>query len=368
MTISRLAIHAVRNLDQQTLRPTSHINIFTGPNGSGKTSLLEAIHILGMARSFRTTKLRHVIKSDESTATIFAEVDPLSTGIAQPLGVEKSATDSARIRYAGDDIDLSTLAELLPLQVIDSTTFDLLDGSPKVRRQYVDWGAFHAEKSFIGTWRSFNRVLKQRNSLLKYGKINGRVREAWDHEFVMLAERLTALREAYIQELTPVFEKIIGQLLPSRELSLGFYVGWDAKRPLDALMNDNFERDSRQGFTSSGPQRADLRVKVNGHSAAERLSRGQKKLAVSALKLAQGVLFNEMTARPCIYLIDDLPSELDAHHCALFCEFIEQMHSQCFITCVDSQSLPYTWQPDTPVAHYSIEDGQITCSSPCLET
>ncbi|MGB0732510.1 MAG: DNA replication/repair protein RecF [Pontibacterium sp.] len=368
MTISRLAIHAVRNLNQQQLNPTDHINIFTGPNGSGKTSLLEAVHILGMARSFRTNKLRHVIKSDEDTATIFAEIDPHGSGFAQPLGVEKRAEDSARIRYAGDDIDLSTLAELLPLQVIDSTTFDLLDGSPKVRRQYIDWGAFHAEKSFISVWRAFNRVLKQRNSLLKYGKINGRVREAWDHEFITLAQRLTELREGYIQALTPTFEQIIGQLLPSREISLGFYAGWDQKRPLDALLNDNFERDMRQGFTSAGPQRADLRVKANGHSAAERLSRGQKKLAVSALKLAQGVLFNRMTARPCIYLIDDLPSELDAHHCALFCEFIEQMHSQCFITCVDSQSLPYTWQQDTPVAHYSIKDGRITRLSPCLET
>lgn len=360
MTISRLNIRSVRNLSSVSIAPSARINIFSGPNGSGKTSVLEAIHLLGLARSFRTSKVRHLIAAGDPAATVQGKVDSLAQGVEQTLGVERNLEGQTRVRFAGSDIDLASLAELVPLQVIDSATFDLLDGSPSIRRQFIDWGVFHADKAFIQLWRGFRRVLKQRNTLLKCGKIGHQMRAAWDHEFVGFAEQITRLRQEYLQLLTPEFELIVEKLLPGQSLSLGFSPGWDLKKPLDELLAANFERDLRQGFTSTGPQRADLRVKVDGHTAAERLSRGQKKLAVSALKLAQGALFYRMTGRPCIYLIDDLPSELDATHCQLFCEFVEQMASQCFITCVDSRALSYQWQPNTDVLHYSINDGSVT--------
>lgn len=360
MTISSLNIRSVRNLSSVSLAPSPRINIFSGANGSGKTSMLEAIHLLGLARSFRTSKVRHMIQSGDPVATVQGQVDALDSGLTQTLGVERDLDGGTRVRFAGGDIDLATLAELMPLQIIDSATFNLLDGSPAIRRQFLDWGVFHADKAFIQLWRGFRRVLKQRNSLLKCGKIGHQMRAAWDHEFVGFAEQITRLRKEYLQLLTPEFETIAGQLLPTQDISIGFSPGWDMKRPLDELLAAGFERDLRQGFTSVGPQRADLRVKVDGHSAAERLSRGQKKLAVSALKLAQGALFYRMTGRPCIYLIDDLPSELDATHCQLFCQFVEQMTSQCFITCVDAATLAYDWQTHTDVKHFRINDGQIT--------
>ena len=105
--------------------------------------------------------------------------------------------------------------------------------------------------------------------------------------------------------------------MPEVSVELRFQPGWDRKRALGEILTEGFERDLRQGFTGSGPQRADLRFRVDGQDAAERLSRGQKKLVVSALKLAQGALFHRQSRRACVYLIDDLPSELDERHCRL---------------------------------------------------
>ncbi|GGK62277.1 DNA replication/repair protein RecF [Amphritea balenae] len=360
MPISQLSVKAIRNLTELSLSPSPQINIIHGINGSGKSSLLEAIHMLGLCRSFRTNKLNHLIQSDQSLCTVFAQLDAMGSGVNQPVGVERSLQGDNRIRYAGNNIDITTLAELLPIQVINSETFQILDGSPAIRRQFIDWGVFHADASFIRLWRGFRRVLKQRNSLLKYGKIDHRIRAVWDKEFIGHAEQLNTLRESYIDLLKPEFDKILNDLLDGMKLDLSFSSGWDKKRGLDQVLNDNFERDLKQGYTSAGPQRADLRLKIDGHTAAERLSRGQKKVVVSALKLAQGFLFYKLNSRSCIYLIDDLPSELDQQHSRLFCNYLEKAASQCFITCVDKTVLSEYWSSETEVSFFNLHEGALS--------
>lgn len=359
MSISKLQIQHVRNIDSLSIEPTPSINIICGENGSGKTSILEAINLLGLTRSFRTSKSRHLIQSEQQSCLVFASVDPMSQGLKQSLGVERPLEGEARIRFEGSDIDLSTLAEMIPLQVINSDTFQLLEGSPAVRRQFLDWGVFHADKAFIQLWRGFKRVLKQRNTLLKCGKIDNQLRQVWDREFVVFSDQLTRLRKEYLSLLKPEFEQVVAHLLEGMQIDLGFSCGWDKKRQLDEVLATNFERDLRQGFTGSGPQRADIRLKVDGHNAAERLSRGQKKLVVSALKLAQGALFQRMNGRPCIYLIDDLPSELDTIHGKLFCNVLEQSSNQCFITCVDDRSVNDFWSAQTEKATFRIAEGKL---------
>lgn len=359
MSISKLQIQRVRNISSINIEPSPAINIICGENGSGKTSILESINILGLTRSFRTNKAHHVVQNDQLASVVFGSIDPMMQGLKQSLGVERPAEGEARIRFEGSDIGLSTLAELIPLQVINSDTFQLLEGSPAIRRQFLDWGVFHADKAFIQLWRGFRRVLKQRNTLLKCGKIDNQLRQVWDSEFIAFSDQLTRLRKEYLSLLKPEFDSVISQLLEGTKIELGFSYGWDKKRQLDEVLASNFERDLRQGFTGNGPQRADLRLKVDGHNAAERLSRGQKKLVVSALKLAQGVLFQRMNSRPCIYLIDDLPSELDQIHGELFCKVLEQSSNQCFITCVDDSALKTYWSPQTEIATFRIAEGSL---------
>lgn len=361
MSISHLKISGIRNLQAVEFPPASRINIISGQNGSGKTSVLEAIHFLSSTRSFRTSELRHVLTQSQEAALVFSRV--LAPGSTQPspLGVERRLNGDVRVRFDGRSLDAAELASLLPVQVLYSGTFELLDGSPSIRRQFVDWGGFHADTQFIQLWRGFRRALKQRNSLLKYGKIDRFQMQVWDREFVAYGTQLTAHRRAYIDALVPQFERILKVLLGDVSIELKFYPGWDSKRSLDEVLLDQFEREAAQGFTLTGPQRADLRFRWDGVNAAERLSRGQKKLVVSALRLAQGQLYRLQSQRPCIYLIDDLPSELDEPHVRLFCQFLEQSHDQCFITCVDPDTLTEFWSPDTDLALFHLDAGHLTC-------
>ena len=360
MPITQLNVQSVRNLSAVSFKPSQQINIIYGANGSGKSSLLEAIHVLGLCRSFRTNKLNHLIQSGQERCTVFAQLDAMGNGSLQPLGVERGLEGDNRIRFAGKTIDLTTLAELLPIQVINSETFQILEGSPAIRRQFVDWGAFHSDPAFIRLWRGFRRVLKQRNSLLKYGKIEQQIRMVWDREFISYAEQLNTHRKAYLELLKPEFDTILTSLLEGVQVDLTFSSGWDRKKTLDQVLDDNFERDLKQGYTSAGPQRADLRLKVDGHTASERLSRGQKKVVVSALKLAQGVLFYKLNSRSCIYLIDDLPSELDQQHNRLFCNYLEKTASQCFITCVDKDALSQYWSDQAELCFLNMHEGALS--------
>ncbi|KAA0873771.1 DNA replication/repair protein RecF [Nitrincola tapanii] len=359
MSLVSLRIHSIRNLQHLELESLSPINLITGMNGSGKTSLLEAIHFLGTTRSFRSHQFRHFLSHGCQSALVFARLAHVGSGQTQPLGVERHLDGQVRARFDGQSLDSAQLALQLPLQVLHSGTFELLDGSPAIRRQFLDWGCFHFNPGFIQLWRGFRRALKQRNSLLKYGKIDPLLLQAWNHEFIEYGSALSEHRQAYLSAFVPVFNRILADLLAEVSLDLRFSAGWDRKRSLEEALFEYAERERQQGFSLVGPQRADFRLRWQGQNAADLLSRGQKKLVVSALKLAQGVLYRSLSARPCIYLIDDLPAELDAQHLELFCHYLEQSADQCFITCVESDTLKRFWATDTRLSCFEIAAGQL---------
>lgn len=364
MRIQRLQLTHLRSISTISLDASPQVNVIHGENGSGKTSVLEAIHLLSLGRSFRTHQARHVISEGQLEATSFAQLVDEKGASVGGLGVVRSLQGDLRARFQGKDIDLAGLASLMPVQVIDSAAFDLLDGSPAIRRQFIDWGGFHHSSRFISIWRGFQRALKQRNSLLKYGRIDRSLLELWNREFLSYSEQLTELRQAYVQTLIPHFDAILSALVGELDVDLNYYRGWDRERSLAELLDEGIERDQRQGFTGFGPQRADLRFKASGRNAAEHLSRGQKKLVVSALRLAQGQVYSETTGRSCIYLIDDLPAELDAGHLGKFCSYLKASNSQCFITCVDPQLLCHLWGGTADGRLFKLENGKLTATEP----
>lgn len=358
MSLDRLSFQGLRNLTSVELRPHAGVNVILGANGSGKTSLLEGVHILGMGRSFRTQQLKNVIAHDAPGMTLHGRLvgDP-----PVPIGIRRMREgQELEMRMAGERVNrIAQLVEALPIQLINPDAFRLLEGSPASRREFLDWGVFHVKHDLLPVWKRVKRALKHRNALLRHGRIDERSLSVWETELIQWSERLDLLRREYMLAFQPVFEETLQELLPLASLSLRYTRGWDSQRTLADVLFRGRDTDRQMGFTQQGPQRADLRLRMDRRPAIEVLSRGQQKLVVSALKLAQGRLLERMKGRRCIYLIDDLPAELDAGHRRDFCRWLERMQCQVFITSVDPEALEGVWRPDTSVAMFHVKHGQL---------
>lgn len=365
MTVQRLSIHHIRNLRNVSIQRPSRINIVYGSNGSGKTSVLESLNILGMARSFRSNKTANIVTHGEKKYTVFGE---LADGVA--VGVEKSTKGDSRIQVSGRP--LKSVAELipyLPVQVINSSSFGLLTGSPTLRRQYLDWGVFHVEHAFLKYWQRFQRAIKQRNVLLRRGRMEGQELSVWDREVCQSGYALHKLRSDYFEQLAHEFAKMCERLIPElNTVELRLKAGWDVKVGLEAVLAANLVSDTERGFTQAGPHRSDIRVMMDGYLAADVLSRGQTKLVVCALKLAQGVLLSQHRQRKGIYLVDDLPAELDSTHCERVCDELTKLDTQLWMTCIERDSLvPFFGDRSSDLKMFHVEHGQVNDSPTLLK-
>ncbi|REG83861.1 DNA replication/repair protein RecF [Marinomonas pollencensis] len=366
MPLVCLDISHVRNLSSVRFEPSPQVNVIIGENGSGKTSVLEAIHLLSFGRSFRSHKHKTYIQHETEHCLVFAQLHQ-DQGNPVPVGLQRHRDGQIEVRIQGQRAQsVVELAERLPVQLINPDAFRLLEGSPSVRRQFIDWGVFHFDSEFIRAWRGWQKALKQRNTLLRRGKISASLLAAFDQELIRLGEQVNTSRKAYVERLTPYFLKVLSLLNEDLKVSLQFFQGWDSQKSLEAAVVAGRERDIELGYTHTGPQRADLRVKAETGDALDTLSRGQQKLVVSALKIAQGQLLIDM-GRPLVFLVDDLPAELDANHRQKLCRLLESLESQIFITSVGPDTTDFAWADTTDVRHFSMNNGELSLSSKGLQ-
>ncbi|PUA27807.1 MAG: DNA replication/repair protein RecF [Cellvibrio sp. 79] len=362
MTLKRLFIQNLRNLEAVDITPSLQVNLIYGENGSGKTSLLEAINLLALGRSFRSHKHKPLINHEQKSFTVFGRVY-IDDESDVPIGISRHLDGEASFKANGVLVpSAADLASYLPVQVINSDTFLLLEGSPKVRRQFIDWLVFHVEPNFFPAWKAIQRCLKHRNSLLRHDRIDPFELAPWDRELVDLTYKIHEYRSQCMTQFNETFSGLLQEFINIDGVTLGYYRGWDKDRSYSEVLTDSFERDKRQGYTHSGSHRADLRITVNGLDAAEILSRGQQKLLVCALKIAQGYVFSRITGRKSIYLVDDLPAELDEKHRALLVHWLNTMNTQVFITGVESETLLSSWREKTKITPkmFHVEQGRVT--------
>ena len=357
MPIRQLDIRGVRNLAPLNITPSPLVNFIYGDNGSGKTSVLEAIHLLAAGKSFRSTQVRQVLSHDSDRCEIDLNFSREPESEVRALYHLRLKNGDHLFRLDGSLLSAqSQVAVLLPVQVIEPNTFRLLSGTPEDRRQFLDWGVFHVEPAFIEEWRMFRQTLKQRNSALKQD--TGDWLDVWNSGFVESAQRIDQFRKAYLTLLTQEFRSTLASLDNSLDVNLNYYPGWDRDSDLASVLERQKDRDIQLGFTQSGPHRAELRITVNRVPAAEVLSRGQQKTVVAAMKLAQGIVFKQQTGTAPIYLVDDLASELDARHRLALCQVLEDLKCQVFITSIEKNQLMDGWAPaDFKVFH--VEHGQL---------
>lgn len=348
MKLVELDIDGVRNLSNIKLKELGDINFFYGENGSGKTSVLEAIHLLALARSFRSTQLKPVIQYNKDSCTIFGKTQKLIDGgecIEQSLGILRKRSGQLKIRIDGNDIkSVVSLADALPLQLINASSYLLLEGGPKQRRQFLDWGVFHVEPLFYQAWRKAQRAIKQRNALLRSRSSVNQL-SPWDNELLVVSEQIDKARSLYMQSFVPLFQTILQKLIELEGIEIVYFPGWNQEFSFAEELKRSLNRDLTRGLTHIGPHRADIKIKIHGIDAGQVLSRGQQKLLVSAMRLAQTELLVRQKQKQSILLIDDLPAEVDTEHQKAFCSVLDEINTQLFITCISSEQLThFAWK------------------------
>lgn len=356
--IEKLTVTAVRNIEGLDFEPISTVNILHGENGSGKTSILESIHLLASGRSFRTSKLEPLINSDKEEAIVFAR---LADG--KEIGLSKSRRQKHHLKFRSENqANWENVARELPCQILDSNSFLLLEGGPNSRRQFIDWGVFHVEHGFVENWRRTKKSIANRNLLLKQRIPDHAQIAAWDSELCLAAGEVDRAREAYFHIFVPLFMELYRGMngADADSLRIEYERGWDPDRPLEDVLAANRDIDIRYGATQSGPHRADLSFVIGRSKAVDILSRGQQKILVSTMKIAQGLLLSRALDRKCIFLVDDLPSELDHDNRAAVLSQLVGMGGQIFVTCVEISSILDSLPGQPKLATFHVERGTIT--------
>ncbi|ESK36690.1 DNA replication and repair protein recF [Acinetobacter nectaris CIP 110549] len=334
MHFTRLNIERVRNLETVAMQNLQPFTILYGNNGSGKTSVLEAIHLLATGRSFRTHIPKHYIQYKTDNAIVFAQ------SLEEKLGIQKLISGEQIIKLNGDNVATQgQLAKKIPLQHIDPLSTDIIDHGAKPRRQLLDWLMFHVEPNFYPIWQLYSRALKQRNILLKGQKnIPLAVLEPWNNLVAEYGEILNSQRYAVVEQWQVFFQQAIQQLLPEVEIQLEYQAGYSLSIGLLQNLINHHVKDSEKRYTEYGPHRADLKLKTAQGDADIVLSRGQKKLLIIALKLSQIAMLHASNMET-VVLLDDLTAELDYQAQRRLITRLNELSCQVFLTTLDHKSV-----------------------------
>jgi DNA replication and repair protein RecF len=339
-------------LQSAELNLDSHFTLISGPNASGKTSLLEALYSLGRGRSFRTRRLEHLIRHGAEKFVVFGEVDTATRRV--PMGVEGSR-NGIRAQVDGDrPSSLAELALFLPVQIVDPEVHHLIDEGPSRRRRFLDWGVFHVEQSFVGHWQRYQQALRQRNAALKARQPRAVV-SVWDSELVRSGESLGAARARYASLLSPSAEAI-GRNLLGMELSLSYRHGWLKGQSMAEALEQSWSHDLEMGATQVGPHRAELGIRLEGAPVRDRISRGQQKLLAAALLIAQLKLFPEGSPVQPTLLLDDPAAELDDERLANLIREVSSQAMQLIVTTLHGEFSAF----GEPGRRYKMNAGQVS--------
>ncbi|MCL5272768.1 MAG: DNA replication/repair protein RecF [Gammaproteobacteria bacterium] len=329
MILSDLKIHHLRNISQAHLSLNPRFNFISGCNGSGKTSILEALYLLSCGHSFRSREIAPIIAHNQQALTVFSLFTDSST-----ISIQKSSATPTQIKLNNQFCHTtSQLAYALPCQIFYSDIFQIIDAGPTVRRSVLDWGLFHVKQNYLLIWKDYKKVLKQRNALLK-SKAAYPNFIPWDKQLSDLAIQLDLLRSEYFEQWQMSFYKVLNKL-SSCSCTIEYYKGWDKKntgRTLMEVLAEHFTSDLCKQYTQYGPHQADILVQSDDTKAKNVLSRGQQKIILIALKIAQ----SELISGDCLYLFDDLPAELDIQHQHNLFDYLHHLKGQFVITSINS--------------------------------
>lgn len=349
MSLVELRISNLRCLETAALEFSPDLNLIAGENGAGKTSVLEAIFLLGRGRSFRTRNSERLIRHGEPSLTVFGRTDDAPP---RQAGVEVASDGGTRARIDGQNAQsLLELSGVLPVQAIDPEIHKLVDQGPERRRRWLDWLVFHVEPGFGAQWARYNRALKQRNAGLK---VHGSETAGWDSELVRYGEAITEARQRTLRRLEPRATDMFGRF-GGLGISMSFHTGWAAGLSLQESLQSFAERDRARGTTTAGPHRADVGLRRDQRIARETLSRGQQKLTAIAMIVSQLQLLQHELGVRAVLLLDDPAAELDDKNLQRLFDELSSLRCQMIATSLTPETALF----QAPKATFHVEQGRV---------
>jgi DNA replication and repair protein RecF len=353
MIFSRVAGENFRLFERFAFRPLPGVNLILGANASGKTTLLEAIYALGRGRSFR------------SVSPELAGAGGMHWRLQGQLAEPGAPEHALAVHWSGEGLSIQTdgaetgvqdRVRQVAVQVLEPDSHRLLEDGPIYRRRYLDWGVFHVEHQFFSAWRRYQRALRQRNHALR---LRAPVPEisAWNPDLIEAGEQIQAWREEHVRMLGEPLTATIDALLPGVTWSLELGRGWPAGKPLAESLAEHLEQDRRQGVTVAGPHRAELKLRLAGRSAKHQVSRGQQKLLIAALLLAQARLIGSRAGRFPILLVDDFPAELGSGFQGSLLAVLSGYPGQVFVSAIE-RTEALAMLPEKAMFH--VEHGSVS--------
>ncbi len=363
MLIEALRLQDFRNIEEAFIKPHPRFNIFWGHNGHGKTNLLESIYLLSAVKSFRPQTNNDLIRFTQATAELEAKVDRGGAERIVRLNINPKGKsvflNDQKVRNLRDFFGSINVVMFGPEDV------RLLKGSPSARRKFIDRAIFNAYPGYAFVTQQYEEVLKQRNALLKDGRVDPVLLETYNDQFVQFGSEIVFRRLEFLERFLPTLQSTFREIFDaSFEASLYYDSDWlgnqttmeDIAHSLEHSLLRTREEERDRRHTRVGPHRDDLSAELNGRNLKSFGSQGQHRGFVLAMKIAEIKFLKERFHFSPILLLDDVSSELDRDRNRFLFEYIRNgMDGQVFITTTHRDHILI----DDDLASFAISDGRI---------
>jgi len=341
MPIDSLYLEKFRLFDSKKIDLSPERSLIVGKNGSGKTSVLEAVEILFSGKSFRSSNTLDCIKHSDS----FFKIAALGKSNEIDLRLETSKSSEGRIstkRSLGGKRIKSSEAPLI--QAVLGKHLRMVEGEPELRRDFVNRLMFHVKPETSTLNNTYNKALQQRNRSLRK-KLPIEQLNNWTEQVLELGMKLSKEQYDFFKVLKEVsIDYILNETEENnieflKNVNLHFISGWDTSKTMRKCFQDSLPKDMALGYTTQGPHRQDFVFSVDKKKAAANLSRGQVKLLIILVFLSSYYVINRFSKRESLLLIDDIGSEVDEDNLKILFNIISKDKNQVILTAIDGSFL-----------------------------
>ncbi len=333
MIIKSLDLENYRNYKNLYLEFDEGTNILTGENAQGKTNILEAIYLCSTTKSHRGSKDGEIINFENDEGHVRSVINKKNEEIRIDLHLRKSKSKVIALNLEKLK-KTSELIGILNVVLFSPEDLNIIKGGPSYRRSFIDMQICRLDSSYVFNLSSYNKIIDQRNKLLKDIYFEPALKETlfiWDSQLQSYGSQVIKKRKEFVEELNEIVKEIHYKLTGQKEFLDIKYEPDTLEDEIEKNLRLNAERDLKSKMTSCGPHRDDYVININGIDARKFGSQGQQRTAALSLKLAEIEIIKKNTNDSPIFLLDDVLSEIDSNRQNMLLESISDI--QTIITC-----------------------------------